>query len=326
MLSNHKKLDYQNLAVCGDINMNVSVIMATYKEPERLLRQAIESILEQSYKDFEYIIILDNPENKEHIRIITSYQKKDIRIRFYVNSENIGLTETLNKGIQLSRGRYICRMDADDISLPERIKRQKDYLEKGNYDLIGGRTQIIREDGTVIYSIKKVPHEYEKIKKCIVYNQVIAHPTWFGKRELFIKLNGYRNIPFCEDYDFTLRALLRNHRISNLNEIVLKYRMTSQSLSRNNLFEQYLFARYITSEYKKGRVADITRAKSYVLKRNREKTSERYQKANCLFNQLLNDLEKRRIIMFIKDGVQLAFTSLYYLNKIYRLARVSLSK
>ena len=106
--------------------MEVSVIMATYKEPENLLRQAIESILNQSYKDFEFIIILDNPGNKEHIEIVKSYQKQDSRIRFYINEKNAGLTATLNRGIELSRGKYICRMDADDISMPERIQDQKE--------------------------------------------------------------------------------------------------------------------------------------------------------------------------------------------------------
>lgn len=305
--------------------MEISIIMATYKEPENLLRQAIESILNQSYQDFEYIIILDNPTNEEHIKIIKSYQKQDSRIRFYINEKNKGLTATLNRGINLSGGRYICRMDADDISMPERLQRQKDYLEKGNFDLIGGVSQMIKEDGSVIYSIKKVPANPEKIKKCISYNQVIAHPTWFGKREVFVKLQGYRQIPLCEDYDFTLRALLQNYRISNLNEVVLKYRMTTQSLSRNNLFEQYLYARYITSEYKKGKIADIKCANSYVVQKNRKRSAERYLRANILFNQLLSDMENRRILKFITDGVQLAFTSVYYLDKIYRLARVSFS-
>ena len=194
---------------------------------------------------------------------------------------------------------------------------QKGYRIKKN--------QMIKEDGSVIYSIKKVPADLEKIKKCISYNQVIAHPTWFGKRKVFITLQGYRPIPLCEDYDFTLRALLRNYRISNLNEVVLKYRMTAQSLSRNNLFEQYLYARYITSEYKKGRIADIQRAKMYVEKKNKKGSAKRYLRANILFNQLLNDLENRKILMFVKDGIQLVFTSAYYLDKIYRLARVSLS-
>ena len=186
----------------------VSVIMSTYKESELFLRQSIESILNQSFNDFEFIIVLDNPDNNIHINLISDYAKKDHRIRFYINEYNLGLTKTLNKAILLAKGKYICRMDADDISISNRIEIQKEYLESNNYDLIGGISQMIDEDGNAIYSIKKVPSDFEKIKKCIRYNQVISHPTWFGKKIVFDTLSGYREIPLCEDYDFTLRAIL----------------------------------------------------------------------------------------------------------------------
>ncbi len=305
--------------------METSVIMATYKESRTLLSEAIESILGQTYTDFEFIIILDNPDNIEHIEIIKEYQKNDPRIKFYINESNMGLTATLNRGIDKAEGKYICRMDADDISLPDRLQRQKEYLETGKFDLIGGISQIIDEKGESIYSIKKVPCNPEKIKKCIAYNQVIAHPTWFGKKEVFLQLKGYRQIPLCEDYDFTLRVLLRGYRISNINKVVLKYRMTSQSISRSNLFDQYLYARYITSEYKKGKVANPVKAKEYVSERNKKERAARYLKANIRFNNLLKDLEDKKIFQFLKDGFLLLFTSVYYLDKIYRLARVTLA-
>ena len=221
--------------------MEISVIMATYKEKIELLKVAIESILKQTYNNFEFIIILDNPENIEHIRCIENYQKNDDRIRFYINEKNMGLTKTLNKALSLSKGKYICRMDADDVSMPDRIEKQLHYLNQYHYDLIGGLSHMIDENGKTIYSIKKVPTDFNKIKKCIKYNQVISHPTWFGKKEVFEQLEGYRQMPLCEDYDFTLRAILKGYKISNLNEVVLKYRMTSDSISRSNLFEQYLY-------------------------------------------------------------------------------------
>ena len=186
--------------------VETSVIMATYKESIECLKQSIESIINQTYNDFEFIIILDNPDNKEHIAFINDYVCKDERIKFYINDKNMGLTNTLNRGLKLAEGKYICRMDADDISELYRMEHQKKYLEENDFDLIGGISQMIDEDGNTIYSIKKVPTDFKKIKKCIKYNQVISHPTWFGKKEVFDKLNGYRNMPLCEDYDFTLRA------------------------------------------------------------------------------------------------------------------------
>ena len=304
--------------------VETSIIMATYKEDLIYLKQSIESILFQTYKDFEFIIILDNPENEEHKNLINNYLKQDNRIRFYINEKNLGLTNTLNRGLSLANGKYICRMDADDVSILNRIEIQKKYLEDNNYDLIGGISKMIDENGCDIYSIKKVPMNFEKIKKAIKYNQVISHPTWFGKKEIFDKMNGYRNIPLCEDYDFTLRALLEGYRISNVNSNVLNYRMTKNSISRSNLFEQYLYSKYITAKYAKGQIANIDEAMEYVNKNNTSKKSKKYLLANERFNDLLIDVEEKHYLKFFIHGILLTFTSLNYLDKIYRLLRVSL--
>ena len=305
--------------------VETSVIMATYKESIECLKQSIESIINQTYNDFEFIIILDNPDNKEHIAFINDYVCKDERIKFYINDKNMGLTNTLNRGLKLAEGKYICRMDADDISELYRMEHQKKYLEENDFDLIGGISQMIDEDGNTIYSIKKVPTNFKKIKKCIKYNQVISHPTWFGKKEVFDKLNGYRNMPLCEDYDFTLRAILQGFKISNVNECVLKYRMTKDSISRSNLFEQYLFARYITKQYSEGKVSEVEEAKTYVKKNLSDKNAKRYLKGNERFNNALNNLEEKQYIQFIANGIALLFTSKYYLDKIFRFVMVYLN-
>lgn len=305
--------------------VETSVIMATYKESIECLKQSIESIINQTYNDFEFIIILDNPDNKEHIAFINDYVCKDERIKFYINDKNMGLTNTLNRGLELAEGKYICRMDADDISELYRMEHQKKYLEENDFDLIGGISQMIDEDGNTIYSIKKVPTDFKKIKKCIKYNQVISHLTWFGKKEVFDKLNGYRNMPLCEDYDFTLRAILQGFKISNVNECVLKYRMTKDSISRSNLFEQYLFARYITKQYSEGKVSEVEEAKAYVKKNLSDKNAKRYLKGNERFNNALNNLEEKQYIQFIANGIALLFTSKYYLDKIFRFVMVYLN-
>ena len=297
----------------------VSVIMSTYKESEEVLRQAIESILNQTFKDFEFIIILDNPKNTNHINIINQYVNIDDRIRFYVNEKNMGLTLSLNKGLALANGKYICRMDSDDISVNNRIEIQRKYLEDNDFDLIGGISKIVDTSGNSIFSIRKVPSDFNKIKKCIKYNQVISHPTWFGKKELFENLNGYREIPLCEDYDFTLRAIIKGYRISNINETILYYRMTENSISRSNLYEQYLYAKYITKEYKKGNIANINDAKEFVNKHNNSKVSQNYLKANIRFNNVLKEIEKKNFLRFL-----LMFTSRSYLNKIFRFLMVTL--
>lgn len=303
----------------------ISVIMSTYKEDERLLRESIESILNQTYRDFEYIIILDYPDNDVHKSVIEEYALKDDRIHFYINEKNMGLTDSLNRGLSLCHGEYIARMDADDISLPDRLERQMKYLEKNHYDLIGGITEMINENGSLLYSIKSVPTDPKKINKALRYSQCIAHPTWLGKKEVFEKNAGYRHMPLCEDYDFTLRAVLNGFVISNLNEAVLKYRMTSNSISRSNLFEQYLYMSYITNEYKNNRIASVDKAYTYVQQHLNETDSDKYLKANVIFNRMLQEMSDKQFLSFIKDGFCLLFSSKYYLNKIYRFMMLSLN-
>lgn len=301
----------------------VSVLMATYKEEKQQLSQAIESILNQTYQDFEFIIILDNPKNEELVKLIEDYKEKDPRIIFFINEQNMGLPKTLNKAITLATGEYICRMDADDISEPYRISEQLKYLKENHYDLVGGLSTMIDEDGGVIYKIKSVPTDFSKIKKLLRYNQVISHPTWFGKKGVFEELNGYRLIPLCEDYDFTLRAVLKGFRISNLNKNVLNYRMTKGSISRSNLFDQYLFQCYITRQYSKGKIADIREAISFVNNHSSEKKRQRYLAANEIFNNALKNIQEKKYCKLVINCAKLIFSSKYYLNKIYRLYRVS---
>lgn len=303
----------------------ISVIMSTYKEDERLLRESIESILNQTYRDFEYIIILDYPDNDVHKSVIEEYALKDDRIHFYINEKNMGLTDSLNRGLSLCHGEYIARMDADDISLPDRLERQMKYLEKNHYDLIGGITEMINENGSLLYSIKSVPTDPKKINKALHYSQCIAHPTWLGRKEVFEKNAGYRHMPLCEDYDFTLRAVLNGFVVSNLNEAVLKYRMTSNSISRSNLFEQYLYMSYITNEYKNKGIASVDKAYAYVQQHLNEKDSDKYLKANVIFNRMLQEMSDKQFLPFIKDGFCLLFSSKYYLNKIYRFVMLSLN-
>ena len=107
----------------------ITVLMSIYKEPIDWMILSIDSIIEQTYKDFEFIIINDNPERLDNTKLLEKYLKKDSRIKIVNNSENIGLTKSLNKGLAVSTGEYIARMDADDISLPTRFEKQIAFLE-----------------------------------------------------------------------------------------------------------------------------------------------------------------------------------------------------
>ena len=99
----------------------VSVIMSTYKEPIEWIQQSVDSILNQTYKNLEFIIIVDNPEYAELVSLLNDYADSDDRISVVVNNNNIGLVKSLNKALSFCTGEYVARMDADDISLPERL-------------------------------------------------------------------------------------------------------------------------------------------------------------------------------------------------------------
>jgi len=128
----------------------VSVLMSTYNESELELRLAIESILNQTYRNIEFIIVSDNPQNTMLQNIINEYQKKDRRIKVILNNENLGLPRSLNKGIEQARGKYIARMDADDISLPNRIEEEMDFMLINNLDMVAALQINIDENNKTI--------------------------------------------------------------------------------------------------------------------------------------------------------------------------------
>jgi len=111
-------------------NPKISVVMTTYREPEEYLRKSIESILNQTFEDFEFIIVLDDPNNERNEKLIEEYAKKDNRIVFLKNERNLGRGASRNRAIDIAKGKYIAIIDADDIALPERLEKQFNFLEE----------------------------------------------------------------------------------------------------------------------------------------------------------------------------------------------------
>lgn len=108
----------------------ISVIMSTYNETEDQIDLAINSILNQSFANFELILINDNPDNNKLDNQLRDYKRKDQRIKYIKNLENMGLASSLNIGLKNASSKYIARMDADDISMPDRLKVEIDFLKK----------------------------------------------------------------------------------------------------------------------------------------------------------------------------------------------------
>jgi glycosyltransferase involved in cell wall biosynthesis len=229
----------------------VSVIMSTFNEREVELRAAIESILNQSYKSIELILVLDNPANDLLKSVLFEYQKNDDRVKIIINEINIGLALSLNKAIELAKGQYIARMDADDISFENRIANEITFLEKNkSYAMVATNKVDINEEGAIKTSNYKVVGDYNKLKSVMRFKSVIIHPSIVIRKSVLNQLKGYRNFETSQDYDLWLRLISENHKIMILNEKLIYYRIRSNSISLSNPFRQYLYHKYAIKLYK----------------------------------------------------------------------------
>lgn len=299
----------------------VSVILTTYKEPVDQVNRALNSILNQSFSDFELLAVIDNPCDKIITETFTKAAQKDQRIQIIKNEINLGLVGALNKAIDLAHGDYICRMDADDISKPNRIEDELNYLKENNLDLVGGYVSVIDEKDNILYSINNIPTKPNKIAKALAWNNCVPHPSWFGKRTLFKR--HYRDIPFCEDYDFLLRAVLSGARIGNVPKQVLYYRMSVNSISRTHLFEQYCAQRVLTACYKQNKEADLEKVLSAIRDKDVSDRARKYSKAHYCFNEGLAELKQKRYFSALKRILPIPFISPAYVGKIIRLVRAA---
>lgn len=154
----------------------ISILMSIYNEPLSYVENSINSILNQSYSNIEFIIIADDPNNLRVIKYIESIN--DSRIKFYIHKHNIGLVRSLNEGLKYCTGDYIARMDADDEALPNRIKEEFTFLKVTNSDLVASNIINFDEDTGDIISVSDYPIEENKIKQTLFYNNILPHPTW----------------------------------------------------------------------------------------------------------------------------------------------------
>lgn len=205
----------------------VTVLMSVYNG-ERFLKEAIESILTQTFTDFEFLIINDGSKDNS-VKIIESYD--DPRIRLINNEKNLKLIASLNKGVSLSRGRYIARMDCDDISMPERLEKEVNFLENNHdYGLVGTWYTVIDGESKDQFN-RSYPSSNDLIKLFLSLNCPLAHGSIMGRTELF-KQNSYgsKEYPAVEDYELWLR-MSRTTKIYNIPEYLFKYRVYGESFS-----------------------------------------------------------------------------------------------
>lgn len=173
----------------------VSVVLTTFNRA-KLLRRAIKSVLKQSFKNWE-LIIVDDGSTDETCQVVFRFMKKIEKIK-YLKQKNLGHCLAKNTGIQISQGKYLTFLDSDDEYQKDHLKKRVDYLRKNKkIDLIHGKTKII---GDPYVLDRNNPTRLIHLDQCVVESNL------FGKRDVFISLGGFKNLPFGEGVDFWERA------------------------------------------------------------------------------------------------------------------------
>jgi len=240
----------------------VSVIIPCYNA-EKTINKALESILNQTYRNLE-IITIDDGSTDSTAEILNAYAAKDNRIKVVRNEKNIKLIETLNKGVGLASGDYIVRMDADDISVPDRIEKEFRFLNAGGFDLVSAGIKFFRDE---VKTVSKVYYPWILQDAVFLWASFfvppVIHPAVFCKAEV-LKQNKYRYSPellHIEDYELWHRLLLKGYRFGNMDKVFLFYRCSDRSVSgtasdvqTDNFVTQVQknIANYFKQEYDRG--------------------------------------------------------------------------
>lgn len=210
----------------------ISILMPFYNAAP-YLEEAVKSILDQTFSNFEFIIINDGSTDGSE-KIIQAFS--DSRIKYIANPENRGLVFSLNKGLDAAEGTLIARMDGDDISMPDRLERQFEYLRMHpDADLVASQVQLINEKGqpTGFWKEDRENNSPELIKEFLSVNNCIAHPTILAKAEMMQKLR-YREVQGqAEDYDLWLRWVSTGKTIHKVDKILLQHRILPNSFTRS---------------------------------------------------------------------------------------------
>ncbi len=225
-------------------NPLITVLMAVYNA-DQFLNKAIDSILNQTYQHFEFLIVNDASTDKSEA-IINSYT--DSRIRYLKNTTNLGLPKSLNLGLLAAKGDWIARMDADDISHPSRIKQQIDYLlAHPHIKLLGTGVNIIDEFGDK-FDTWNYPNHYEEIKILISKSCCFAHPSVMYYKTAVLSIGMYNEqLKTSEDYELWIRLLQKNQG-ANLPQVLVDYRVHNNQMSANNIYNQTLNCLLIKSQ------------------------------------------------------------------------------
>lgn len=211
--------------------MKITVLMSVHNG-EKYLKEAIESILNQTFKDFEFLIVNDGSTDSSK-EIIFSYN--DPRIVYVENETNIGLTKSLNKGLKLAKGEYIARMDADDISLPERLEEQVEFMDQHpDIGICGARLRLIGGGRNW-----KMPSESDLIKASMIFFNPLFHPTVIIRKKILDDNNLKYDESFRYAQDYELWSRIKNFTdFHNIQKSLVLYRISGDRITKKSSGQQ----------------------------------------------------------------------------------------
>lgn len=223
-------------------NPKISLVMTVFNA-EAYIKKALDSILNQTYTDFE-IIVVDDASTDETPKILSEYKIKNIR-----NQENFGAYKSANIGISQACGEYIARLDADDISLPDRFAKQVDFLNSNqDHILVGSGAYLINEHDANI-GILAYQSSFGEILPYIFFVNRFVHSSIMFRKSFFDNYGGYKELLKAQDYEYYLRMLEKGFKLANIPVPLVKYRIHSQSISTKSFEEQEVAGRNIIKDY-----------------------------------------------------------------------------
>lgn len=261
----------------------ISVIMTVFNNSTTLAK-SIESILQQSFKDFELLIVEDKSEDNSK-EIIKKYALQDKRIRPLFNSKNLGISASLNKALKQAKGKYISIQDSDDFSYQNRLELSFNYLEKHkDIFLVGGSIDKIDEQGRLIYRTRRINISSMIIKLILLGKKsVLAHSSVTYRNEGFRYKSIIRG---SVDYYFYLNLLKHNKKMKNVSSMFAQYTYNTKGYSMSNSYRQYVEITYLRNSL----------VKDYFFKENNfDKMNKKY------FNYLLENMKNQKIKLKIKN-------------------------
>lgn len=269
------------------ISPKVSVIMSVFNA-ELYLKSAIESILNQTYKNFEFIIINDGSSDNSDF-IIKSFN--DDRIRYVNEEKNSGLVNALNKSLKLAIGEFIARMDADDIALPTRLEQQVDFLiANEKVELVG--TYYEKITNSISMGVRKQQSNYRKLKFRLFFGNNIAHPTVMFRRKLVDDGDYYYRLDYtvAQDYELWTRLAIK-YNLDNVPLVLLKYRVHSNQVTHHkSILQKENFKRahnaYIQNYFGINDAESIEKISTFFLHPNKMSLYNRILTAFTIWNHI----------------------------------------